>query len=304
MPHRRPTMTVLVPNFGPFLDDWRHLVDIAVAADRAGVDRIQVVDHLVMGPDPQSYPWGRFPTGSDGPWLEPLAVLSAMAGATERVRLSTGILIAPLRSAAVLAKTTATIDVLSRGRLDLGVGAGWQEAEYDAVGLPFAERGRLLDEVLEACRALWLQAPATIRVDGRDVPDVWCRPAPLGPAGVPLWIGGVLHRRNLARIVAHGSGWIPIMGASLDDLAQGWATIEQALTEAGRDPSGFDVQGRLPVVRGEDGPDLERTMEALPEVLAAGATDLLVPLGALAPDPLDAGDHLERAATAFAEAVA
>src|SRR5207247_2385322 len=98
---------------------------------------------------------GRQPTGPDGHWLEPLTVLSMVAAVTSRVRLATGILIAALRRPVVLAKTTATLDVLSGGRLDLGVGVGWQREEYEAAGLDFHDRGRLLDHTLAVCQTLW-----------------------------------------------------------------------------------------------------------------------------------------------------
>ncbi len=137
-----PTLTVGLPNFGAFYarDEWHRFVDLARAADGAGVDRVVVVDHVVMGPNTDAYNWGKFPTPPDAPWLEPMTVLAAMAAATTRVRLATGILIAPLRPAVLLAKQAATLDVLSQGRLDLGVGTGWQREEYDAEGLDFAAR--------------------------------------------------------------------------------------------------------------------------------------------------------------------
>jgi probable F420-dependent oxidoreductase len=299
VPRTHPTLTLLVPNFGDLLDDWRSLIDVARAAEAAGVDRLQVVDHLVMGPRPEAYSWGRFPTTSDAPWLEPLAVLATVAGATERIRLSTGILVAALRPAAVLAKTAATIDVLSGGRLDLGVGTGWQSEEYDAVGLPFAERGRLLDEVLAACQQLWTAGPATIEVAGARVPDLWCRPAPVQRGGVPLWIGGTLHRRNLERVARFGSGWLPIMGASLDDVAGGCNAIAEALDGAGRTMEGFEVQVPLPMAVVEGKLSLPASLEQVPAVLAAGATDVMVSLRALTKDPLDCEAPLRDLVTAF-----
>ena len=290
----RPTLSLLVPNFGDLypLDGWRGLLDLARAADAAGIDRLVVVDHVVMGENLDAYQWGRFPTAPDAPWLEPLTVLSAMAAVTERVRLGTGILIAPLRPAAVLAKTAATLDVLSGGRLDLGVGPGWQREEYDAVGRDFRRRGRLLDETLAACTALWSEGSAAYDVDGTHVTDIWCRPAPQQPGGVPFWIGGELHRRNLDRVVRFGRGWIPIMGASLDDIAAGTATIRAALAAAGRDPDDVTVRAPLPMVRGDAGIDLDRSLAAVPEVLASGARDVHVSLTALAHDPGEAAARL------------
>jgi alkanesulfonate monooxygenase SsuD/methylene tetrahydromethanopterin reductase-like flavin-dependent oxidoreductase (luciferase family) len=173
------TLSVGIPNFGGWADgDWHALLDVARDCDDAGVHRIIVNDHVVMGRNTDAYSWGRFPTAPDGPWLEPLTVLTAMATVTQRVRLATGVLIAPLRSAAVLAKTVATLDVLSGGRVDLGVGTGWQAAEYDAVGLDFRTRGRRLDDTIGACRALWSQLPASFASTTASFDDTFCSPQP------------------------------------------------------------------------------------------------------------------------------
>src|SRR5918994_2524232 len=105
---RRPRLALGLPTFGGLLDgDPRGIVDVAVACEDAGADEVVVSDHVVMGPDVSLYPWGRFPTGPDDPWLEPLTVLAAVAAATRRVGLHTSILVAPLRPAALLAKQVA-----------------------------------------------------------------------------------------------------------------------------------------------------------------------------------------------------
>ena len=127
----QPHLSVQVVNFAAEAPDgWQRLLDHAVAADRAGVDRVAVSDHVVFGDDLSDYAepakgglaGGRQPTGPDGHWLEPLTTLAWLAGRTDRVRLQTGILLAALRRPVVLAKSAATLDVLSGGRLDLGVG--------------------------------------------------------------------------------------------------------------------------------------------------------------------------------------
>ena len=105
-----------------------------------------------MGERLDQYRWGPFMFEKGVPWIEPLTLLSAIAGATNDIRLVTGVLIAPLRPPALLAKIVATLDQLSRGRLDLGVGTGWQPAEYDAMGLDFAKRAQMLDDTIAACR--------------------------------------------------------------------------------------------------------------------------------------------------------
>jgi alkanesulfonate monooxygenase SsuD/methylene tetrahydromethanopterin reductase-like flavin-dependent oxidoreductase (luciferase family) len=150
-------------------DGWRSLVASARAADEAGIDRVVVSDHVVMGEHVEAYGdparggtlGGRQPTGPDGHWLDPLAVLAHLAAVTERVRLGTNILIAALRRPVVLAGQCSTIDVLSGGRLDLGVGVGWQAEEYEAAGLDYGGRGRLLEHTLEVCATLWREPVAS-----------------------------------------------------------------------------------------------------------------------------------------------
>ena len=136
-----------------------------------------------MGPHTENYVWGKFPVPPDAPWFEPLTMLTAIAAVTTRVRLATGILIAPLRPAAFLAKQVATLDQISGGRVDLGVGTGWQREEYDAQGLAFEQRGQLLDDTLAACTVLWRDTPAAFDDADALVPTTStaspsrCRPA-------------------------------------------------------------------------------------------------------------------------------
>lgn len=284
----QPRLIVGLSNYHDFLPSggWDGLLDLAQAAEAAGADAVSVVDHVVLGGDLSGYPYGSFPGGAEAPWLEPLTTLAAIAGRTSRIRLMTGILIAPLRPAALLAKTAATLDQLSRGRLDLGVGTGWLAKEYEAVGLDFGERGRLLDDTLAICRALWRGGPTDWESPRLRFTDVTCSPTPLQPDGVPLWVGGQLHPRNVERIVRFADGWIPSPPTGREAAAAGAVRIHDALREAGRDPAGFRVRLSLPLVRDERGrPDPQRSVAALPQLAAAGATDVFVPLAAFAPTP-------------------
>jgi probable F420-dependent oxidoreductase len=300
-----PTLTVGLANYGALYEpeEWYRFVDLARAADDAGVDRIVVVDHVVMGPHTENYAWGTFPVPPEAPWYEPLIVLAAVASATTRVRLATGILIAPLRPAVLLAKQAATLDVLSRGRLDLGVGTGWQREEYDASGIDFDRRGELLSDILAACKVLWRDTPAELDTPTLSFRDVYCEPKPLQPGGVPLWIGGSLHGRNLRRIVEWGDAWIPIMGATLDDISAGVRRIGEAWTTAGRDPAVLQVQAPLRIERTDDGrPDLARSLATVPDLVAAGATDVHVALRAFNRDPADAPQVFAEMVRRFADA--
>jgi probable F420-dependent oxidoreductase len=298
----RPALSIGLPNYGSFLPpgEWHRFVDLARAAEDAGADRIVVVDHVVMGEHTDAYAWGRFPTPPDSPWLEPLTILAACATATERIRLATGIVIAPLRPAALLAKQAATLDVLSRGRLDLGVGTGWQREEYEAEGLDFERRAVLLTDTLAAMRALWRDTPADFAGQTLSFERIYCMPKPVQEGGVPLWVAGTLNRRNLERVVRFASGWIPIMGETAEGIAAGLVTIRDAFRTAGRDASGLRVQAPVRVARGADGePSIERTMESVPDLVAAGVTDVNVPLAAFCRDPEQATDVLRRVVTAF-----
>jgi probable F420-dependent oxidoreductase len=306
-----PQLSVMLINFSASdPGGWEPLLDGARAADQAGVDRLAVSDHVVFGENLEAYgdstvggiAGGKQPTGPDGMWLEPLTLLSVVAGVTTNVRLATGILQAALRRPAVLAKATATLDVLSGGRLDLGVGVGWQREEYEAAGLNFEGRGRLLNETLAVCQALWRQERASFDGDGLHFEGIHSMPKPLQPGGVPLWVSGTLNDRVIDRLVRFGDGWIP-WGPDAKDPAAGVARLREALAQAGRDASGFQVQGRLPVVKGSDGSmDLARTMAGVPALVEAGITDFRAPV-AITLEPSVTADYLAEMVTTFRQAV-
>lgn len=282
-----PQLSMMLRNFAA--EDpggWHHLLDLAAAADAAGVDRLVVSDHVVFGEHLEAYSrpelggteGGRQPTGPDGHWLEPLTLLAVVAGRTKRVRLGTNILIAALRRPVVLAKSTATLDVLSGGRLDLGVGVGWQREEYEAAGLDFDTRGRLLDHTLAVCQTLWRDERASVDDDHLRFESIHQMPKPPQPGGVPVWVSGTVNPAVVRRLVRFGSGWIP-WGPDARDLPAGIARMREAVAAAGRDPSDLQVVGTVPTVRGDGGePDLSATMAAVPPLVDAGATDLRVAL--------------------------
>src|SRR6478672_1953277 len=222
---------------------WARVIRQAETFDRAGVDRLAVSDHVVFGEDLDAYgrpeiggqAGGSQPTGPDGHWLEPVTLLSLLAGRTSRIRLATNVLIAALRRPVVLAKSAATLDVLSGGRLDLGVGVGWQREEYDAAGLDFEQRGRLLDHSLEVCQTLWREQRAAYDSPELHFEATHMMPKPLQPGGVPVWVSGTINPRVVRRLARFGSGWIPWGPAAADPVA-GVAAMKERLAEARRDP--------------------------------------------------------------------
>ena len=305
-----PHLSIQVINFaaaGP--GDWQVLSDHAVAADQVGVDRLAVSDHVVFGENLADYAdpakggtvGGRQPTGSDGLWLEPLTTLTWLAAQTTRIRLQTGILLAALRRPVVLAKTTATLDVLSDGRLDLGVGVGWQAAEYEAAGLDFGGRGALLDQTLEVCQALWNEPRASYSGDGLSFDAVHAMPKPVS-GSVPIWVSGTVNRRTARRLARFGMGWIP-WGEDRADVAGGITRMHSLLGEMGLEHDGFEVQGPVRMVQDSDGAlDLESTMAGIPDLVESGVTDCRLALR-LSPEPEEAADLLGRAVEAFRSAV-
>ena len=284
----RPQLTIQPLNFARNQPaSWQPLVDTVRAADAAGVDRVILSDHVVFGSDLDAYgdpgqggtAGGRQPTGPDGHWLEPITTLAYVAALTARVRLGTSILLAALRRPAVLAKSLATLDVLSGGRVDLGVGVGWQRAEYEAAGLDFSRRGRLLDHTLEVCEALWGDDPVVHQSEELTFRDTHANPKPAQSGGVPIWVSGTVNPRSMRRLARFGSGWIP-WGPAVADPLGGIARMQDAVAEHGRDPSSIQVTCYLPVVRTDAGIDLAATIAGAPELRDAGATDfkLSVPM--------------------------
>jgi len=268
----RPRLTVFLPTFSA--EDpgsWDHVFDLARAADDTGVGRVVVSDHVVFGehldaygqPESGGVEGGRQPTGPDGHWLEPLTVLTAVAAQTSRVRLGTYVLLAALRRPVVLAKQLATIDAISRGRVDLGVGIGWQREEYEAAGLDFNARGRLLDHSLDVCQTLWRDQRATFTSPDLAFDGIHAMPKPVQADGVPIWVSGRCNGAVARRLARFGSGWIP-WGEDAADPVASIPRMRAAVDALGGDGTSLSVLAPMPA------------MDRVPELVDAGVTDFLV----------------------------
>lgn len=221
--------------------------EYAQVAEEHGYTHLHAYDH-VLGVNTESRP------GFDGPYdyrdafHEPFALFSHMAAVTDSIRFATGILILPQRQTALVAKQAAEVDVLSDGRLTLGVGVGWNDAEYEALGMDFDTRGDRIEEQLTVLRELWTSELVDYAGEWHRIPDAGLNPMPIQQP-IPIWIGGgadvVLRRAARA-----GDGWIvPARWKGPDaDFATLETTLDQVaeyLTDHGRDPGEFEVTGRV-----------------------------------------------------------
>ncbi len=205
-------------------------------AEALGFDAAVTIDHLLTTPPAYTCTW-----------LEPMALLSALAGVTERIRLGTMVLVLPLRNPVYVAKEWATLDLLSGGRSILGVGVGWAEEEFRLMSVPRSERGRRMEEGLELIQALW--GGDGVTYEGRifRVRDLTIEPKPVQKPHPPIWIGGGSqpfekiygqHVRDIApvlrRIARYADAWVPHSSATPGMVEQDWAVIERAAPEFGR----------------------------------------------------------------------
>lgn len=200
---------VHLPHIGPF-HDGDSMRRFARAVEDMGYDSVWGSDHVVFPAGYQSkYPYsetGDFPLPGNVPWVEEVTALTFIAGATTRIRLGTSIIVLPYRNPVLNAKVLGSLDVLSGGRLIVGVGAGWMKEEAEAMGMPFDERGARTDEHIEILKAIWTQDEP--RYEGRfyNVPPLKCEPRPLQKPHPPIWVGG--HEPPaLRRAAKYGDGW-------------------------------------------------------------------------------------------------
>ena len=208
--------------------------DYAQAADALGYDHLVLFDH-VIGEDPTNRPDGRGGIDFTDKFHEPFVLFGFLAAVTERIKLTTGILILPQRQTVLAAKQAAEADVLSGGRLRLGVGAGWNRVEFQALGAEFGNRGRRMEEQVAVMRALWTDELVTFDGDWHTIGGAGLNPMPV-QRPIPLWFGGQADV-VLRRIGRLGDGWL-ISPSSLshEDCPPMIERIHDAAREAGRDP--------------------------------------------------------------------
>lgn len=231
------TFGIAVPNFTayPTMPDARGLVDYGVRMEELGFDSVWVWDHMLLGVEPNF------------PIIDSLTVLTGIAARTKRIKLGTGILVLPLRNAVALAKQLSSMDLLSDGRMVMGMASGWYKREFDAMGIPFEKRGKIMDENLDLMRKLWTEPSVSGDYERYKPSKAVMYPKPRQER-IPLLIGGYVDR-VLQRAATAGDGWLTYFYTP-EGFTKSWTKIRNFAKEAGKDPDKLMNAAQLPIMIG------------------------------------------------------
>ncbi len=249
---------------------FARVAEVARTGERLGFDSVWLSDHFFASLERYGGDDARY--GS----LEPLTTLAGLTQVTERARLGTLVLSAGFRHPAILAKSATAIDLLSGGRLDLGLGAGWYAPEFEAFGYPFGSTGErfgVLEETLEVLTRLFGEGPATYEGRRFALRQAYNHPLPAQRPGPPIWLGGKGGPRLLALAARFADGWNTAWRWTPDAYGHRVSAARRACEEIGRDPSTLRLSLGLFTVLGEDEADLERRFALMRERLPAGVVD-------------------------------
>jgi probable F420-dependent oxidoreductase len=239
-------MTMLSNTFGiaarnftayPEMPDAKGLLDYGVRVEELGYDSLWVWDHMLLGVEPNF------------PILDSLTTLTAIAARTTKLKVGTGILVLPLRNPVALAKQLSSMDQFFDGRLIMGMASGWYKREFDAMGIPFEKRGKLMDENLEILNRLWTEQ----KVDGKymqhNISAAVMYPKPVQQPRIPILIGGYVDR-VLQRAATAGDGWLTYFYTP-ESFTKSWDKIRNFATQGGKDPDKLMNASQLPVMIGK-----------------------------------------------------
>jgi probable F420-dependent oxidoreductase len=283
-----------VPTAAPFATS-EFLSVLGREAEAREIHRIWVGEHVVLFDQYEShYPYaadGRIPISSESGLLEPLSTLTFLAAHTDAVRLGTAMVLLPQRNPVYTAKEVATLDWLSDGRVDLGVGVGWLKEEFDAVAAPWERRGARTDEYLEVLKTLWCDDPSEFHGAAYDLPPCSMFPKPIQAGGPPIHVGGE-STAALRRVARYAQGWHSFNRLP-EDVAEPVARLERMLDDAGRTRSEVEVTV-CPYLH-------ELTPDRVSQYSAAGVDAVAALFLAFSADEVPAAldalsEHMERAA--------
>ncbi len=248
-------MTALSKTFGiaarnftafPEMPDARALVEYGIRMEELGFDSIWVWDHVLLGVQPNF------------PIIESLTLLTAIAARTSKIKLGTGILVLPMRNPVILAKQLGSMDLLSNGRLIMGLASGWYKREFDAVGVPFDKRGKIMDENLDILKRFWTEDMVKGEWMFHKIPAGVMFPKPVQKPYPPLLIGGYVDR-VLKRAAVAADGWLTYFYRP-ESFATSWAKIRGFAKEAGKDPDKLLNAAQLPIRIGKSRAAVESEM--------------------------------------------
>jgi probable F420-dependent oxidoreductase len=231
-------------NYGIVLPIWQlsaaEAESLAVRAEELGLDGVFVPDHILAKPATTQHYGGH--------WPDPFALLSYLAGRTQRIKLGASVIVLPYRNALVAAKSAATVDQVSNGRFIFGVGVGWDEAEFVDLRLPFRERGRVSDDYIRAIKAAWSGDVPEYKGAYVSFGGATFSPRPVQRPHPPIWVGGApgaVSAPAVRRCAELGDAWHPL-GLSLDDIEKGYATLRDLAARRGRrEPLGLAPRNLL-----------------------------------------------------------
>ncbi len=221
----------------PDLPDAQKLIEYGVRMEELGYESVWVWDHILLGVDPHF------------PIIDALTLLTAVAARTEKIKLGTGILVLPLRNPLVLAKQLSSMDLISKGRLVLGMASGWYKREFDAVGIDFHKRGKIMDQNLEILQRLWTEDMVTGDYPPHNMRESVMFPKPYQKPRPPILIGGYVDA-VLKRAALKGDGWLTYFYTP-EGFSEDWAKIRAFAEEGGKDPDTLQSTNQLPIIVGE-----------------------------------------------------
>lgn len=230
----------------PQMPDGKALVEYGVRMEELGFDSLWVWDHILLGVDPNF------------PIFDSLTLLTAIAARTTKIKLGTGILVLPLRNPVVLAKQLSSMDQLSDGRLIMGMASGWYKREFDAVGVPFEKRGKIMDENLDILTRFWAEDIVKGEWTNHKIPAGVMYPKPAQKPRPPILIGGYVDR-VLKRAAIEGDGWLTYFYRP-ESFAKSWAKIRDYAREGGKDPDALLNAAQLPIMIGRSRAAIEAEM--------------------------------------------
>lgn len=238
-------MTTLAKTFGiaarnftayPEMPNAGQLVDYGVRVEELGYDSVWVWDHMLLGVEPNF------------PIIDSLTVLTGIAARTKRIKMGTGILVLTLRNPVALAKQLSSMDQLSEGRLIMGMASGWYKREFDAVGVPFEKRGKIMDENLEIMNRLWTEEKVTGQYMNHNLSAAVMYPKPYQQPRMPILIGGYVDK-VLQRAATVGDGWLTYFYRP-EDFKKSWDKLRGFAKEGGKDPDALLNASQLPIMVG------------------------------------------------------